>query len=364
MLKKIAKILGCMIGFSAIVLLVYVVYLFVTYDRIEDKQLQSIGVPQEGIKAETAGVPLEKALSVYSYNIGFGAYTPEFTFFMDGGTESRAANKESVINAVTGAADAIAGREPDFAMFQEVDTDSDRAHHVDENKILGDRMPEYYEVFAFNFHSAYLFYPFFKPHGKSESGLALFSRYPIASSLRRSFPISMGLSKFVDLDRCYTVSRLPVENSDKELVLINLHMTAYGNSDEIRDGQVQMLVEEMQAEIDAGNYIICGGDFNHNLRADEDDKEKPAEWAYPFPRSRLPQEVCFAMDLLPEGEREALGATNRDTSIPYTGGEEGTLLLDGFIISDNIQMISYTNLSTGFLYSDHEPVEMIFQLKE
>ena len=37
-----------------------------------------------------------------TYNIGFGAYTPDFSFFMDGGESSWAKSKESVLDTVQG----------------------------------------------------------------------------------------------------------------------------------------------------------------------------------------------------------------------------------------------------------------------
>ena len=60
----------------------------------------------------------------------------------------------------------------------------------------------------------------------------------------------------------------------KELVIFNLHMSAYGNSDEIRKGQIEMLCNDMAKEYEAGNYVLCGGDFNHDLKASEEDAEK------------------------------------------------------------------------------------------
>ena len=48
-------------------------------------------------------------------------------------------------------------------------------------------------------------------------------------------------------------------------------MSAYGNSDAIREGQIRMLSEDMQKEYEAGNYVLCGGDFNHDLKAAEDE---------------------------------------------------------------------------------------------
>ena len=117
-------------------------------------------------------------------------------------------------------------------------------------------------------------------------GLGLYSRLSITSALRRSLPISEGFSKLVDLDRCYSVSRIPVDNG-RELVVYNIHMSAYGNSDDaVREGQKRMLQQDMAGEVEAGNYVICGGDFNHNLWPP---RTRPTLRAGPIP---IPAAIC------------------------------------------------------------------------
>ena len=63
------------------------------------------------------------------------------------------------------------------------------------------------------------------------------SRHPISSAVRRSLPIETGIMKLVDLDRCYSVSRVPMENG-RELVLYNLHLSAYTSDGTIATEQL------------------------------------------------------------------------------------------------------------------------------
>ena len=98
--------------------------------------------------------------SALTYNIGFGAYTPDFSFFMDGGKSSWAKSKDSVLDTVQGAGDLAASLNPDFAMIEEIDLDSTRSYHVNEYDILRNCFPNDYYVFAQNYDSAFLFYPF------------------------------------------------------------------------------------------------------------------------------------------------------------------------------------------------------------
>ena len=359
--KSKRPILKCGLALLTLLLLVvtvYLLYVILTYDRIDD----NVPLEIEG-DAEYAELALGKEYTIVTQNLGFGAYTRDFTFFMDGGKESRAASRDSVINSIGAALDTVDSFDPDFILFQEVDIDSTRSHHVDQYAMLAERFIGYDHNKAINYDSAYLMYPLLEPHGASYSSMATFSRYDIQSARRRSFPISTSLSKFLDLDRCYSVSRVKVEGG-KELVIYNVHSSAYGGSDEIRTAQMTMLMNDMKAEYDKGNYVICGGDFNHDFTGDSTQKlngsmgEIDFGWAQPFPK-----------ELIPEGLSRAVSYTNgevkptcRNCDIPY---EEGnfTIIVDGFIISDNVKCVTVDNIVTGFEYSDHNPVVLKFILE-
>nr|WP_295275243.1 endonuclease/exonuclease/phosphatase family protein [uncultured Blautia sp.] len=376
--KKVIKITGIILLALVIVLAAYIIYLYASYHRISDKQELQVEEISQNTEAGNE-LTTDKQYSALTYNIGFGAYTPDFSFFMDGGKSSWAKSKDSVKETIKGAGELVASKDPDFALVQEIDLDATRSYHVNEYSILKENIPAYNCVFAQNYDSAFLFYPFTQPHGKSKAGLALFSKYPITGSMRRSFPISTSFTKFFDLDRCYSISRVPVDNG-KELVIFELHMSAYGNSDAIREGQIRMLSEDMQKEYEAGNYVICGGDFNHDLKAvdtqskasdadnntqtDSEDSAEPESWAYPFPRSELPEHFSFCLDQLSEDEKNNLWNSARNADMEYVPGETYTVTLDGFIISDNVECTKYENVNTGYSYSDHDPVYMEFQLKK
>lgn len=345
-----------------LILVIYLLYLVISYHRIEDNLALQVETSDEGGQQETKKLTTGEQYSALTYNIGFGAYTPDFSFFMDGGKSSWAKSKDSVLDTVQGAGDLAASLSPDFAMIEEIDLDSTRSYHVNEYDILRNCFPNDYYVFAQNYDSAFLFYPFTQPHGSSKSGIGLFSKYPVASALRRSLPISTSFSKFLDLDRCYSISRVPVDNG-KELVIFALHMSAYGNSDAIREGQIAMLSADMQKEYEVGNYVLCGGDFNHDLKASDGDEEEHESWAYPFPRKALPEHFSFCIDALSEEERNAMWNSARNADMAYVPDVTYTVTLDGFIVSDNIECLTYENVDTGYSYSDHDPVYMEFKLK-
>ena len=46
----------------------------------------------------------------------------------------------------------------------------------------------------------------------------------------------------------------------------------------------------------------------------------------------------------------------------YKKGVNYSVVLDGFIVSDNITVVSNLNIDTDFMYSDHNPATMTFKL--
>lgn len=352
-LKSILAVLGVFI----LVVLGYVIYVFASYHRIEDHLAVE---PENNVDAVAQ---TQTPYKITTFNIGFGAYSTDYSFFMDGGSESRAFSKDAVIENTDGAAGWIKELDPDFAFFQEVDLDATRSYHVNQYEMLKEWFPDMAVDFALNFDSAYLFYPILEPHGKSVAGLATFSRYRIESAMRRSLPIDTSPMKFVDLDRCYVVSRIPVENG-RELCLYNIHLSAYTKDGTIREDQIRMLSGDMQQEYEKGNYVVCAGDFNQDLYGNSAEifqsKQETPGWAEAFPKEMLGEGLRLE---LPE-ITEDLVPTCRNADRPYVKGENFVTVLDGFILSDNVTCTAVENIDAGFRYSDHNPVLLTFQLEE
>ena len=350
------------------IILGYVTYLSANYYRIRDNQVLTIENNQ------TADITLDTTYSISTFNIGFGAYDREFDFFMDSGvmadgtvvsgTRAKAESKERVLENTNGAIDIIENLATDFVFLQEVDTDSTRSYFVNQYEMFQNALEGYSSSFASNFHSGYLIYPFNDHIGSIQSGVATFSKYEIAESVRRSFPVDESfVNKFFDLDRCFVVNRLNIEGSDKQLVLVNLHMSAYDEGGVIRAQQLEMLKYFISAEYSKGNYVIAGGDWNHDI-ADSleyfpSQQQIPA-WVQQITEEDIPDGFSFAKTLN--------APTCRAAEMPYTEGVNYTVVIDGFLVSDNIQIETISNIDTingediSFLYSDHNAVKMSFSL--
>lgn len=99
MIRKCLKVLGTVAAILVGVVAVYVIYLFTTYHRISDNLPLTVEQPaKKGTDVDALAIGTE--YTALTYNIGFGAYTPDFSFFMDGGESSWAKSKESVLDTV------------------------------------------------------------------------------------------------------------------------------------------------------------------------------------------------------------------------------------------------------------------------
>lgn len=352
-------------GILIILALCYLGYGYASYHRLEDSLILPVtsGSPTgKALSKYQEGVKLGESYTAVSYNIGFGAYSADYSFFMDGGKSGRAVSSNSVRSMTDSAAALVDSVSPDFVMFQEIDVDGTRSHHIDQSRMLRDSFPEYDSVFCQNYDSFYIILPITEPHGANRSGLMTFSAFPLQDGLRRRLPVDQGFSKFFDLDRCLSIVRTSVENG-KDLVLINAHLSAYSDNAEVREGQLALIYDVMKEELSKGNYVIMAGDFNHNLKEQDPDATAEESWCFPYPRNKIPENCYFPLDLLSSEEREALHNSCRNANEAYNPETSFTVTVDGFIVSDNIETVSYQHVDTGYSFSDHDPVVFQFVLR-
>ena len=297
----------------------------------------------------------DKPFTIMTWNIGYGALGDNADFFMDGGTMVKTASKKRVDNNLDDIVRFAVEKEPDIVFFQETDVDSSRSYHINELQKLRESLPGYLSGFANNFKVAFLPYPV-PPIGKVDSGIATFSAYPVTASERVQLPVPFTWPvRMANLKRCVLVSRLPVEGSDKELVLFNLHLEAYDDG-EGKAAQTKMLAGLLEIEAEKGNYVIAGGDFNQ-IFSNEDTSVYPAQegkWqAGEIDVDEFNGDWQFIMD-------ESTPSC-RSLDQKYEGADKDSFqyyLIDGFIVSDNIKVNSAVTEDLGFAASDHNPVTM------
>ena len=351
--KKVLITLGSVLMAMVLIVASYLLYVVVSYHRIED----NLSLKVENKTDLTA--PVGEKLSLITYNIGFGAYSADYSFFMDGGKYSRAFSADAVTANTNSAVETLKANSPDFILLQEVDTDGTRSYHLNQKDILTDSFSGFTSVFAENYDSPYFLYPLNQPIGANKSGILTLSKFDISLASRKSLPVEKSLNKFFDLDRAYSSSVIETSNG-KNLVLYNVHLSAYTSDGTISNEQLKILREDMKTEYDNGNYVIAAGDFNKDMLGDSskyfERSEGEFNWAAPFETSLLPKDF-----LVHTGENVP---TCRNADSPFRGdGTDFVLSVDGIITSPNVEVIACETVDTKFAYSDHNPVKMEFILK-
>ena len=208
-IRHLASILVVAIAVFALVVGGYVLYLSVTYSRIPDGESIDVLGNVDGTTIAT-----NKEYTALTYNIGFGAYTPDYLFFMDEGImkdgtktvgkHSIASSKESVQSCTNGAIDVIALADPDFALLQEVDVDSTRSYGVNQKEAIRSAFSDMGAAFASNFHTAFLAYPITEPHGIVNAGLLSLTGTHVDSEVATcrgaDIPFTQGVNYQVTID--------------------------------------------------------------------------------------------------------------------------------------------------------------------
>ena len=384
MKKIIKKIFICLLIFIGVAVVGaggYVGYILLSYDRIGDIDLEIDS------QSNNKQVELNKVYSAATYNIGFGAYSQDYTFFLDTGYDeegnetcgyySTAKSKEEALFNINGSINTIKSLNSDFVLLQEVDVKSTRSYKIDQNKMFVEKMEGYDNVFAINFDTAYLPYPLYDMHGKSLAGLSTFSKYQVNDAYRVEYTISDSLSKLFDIDRCFSVSIVNVSNG-KNLYIVNSHMSAYDKGGTIREKQIGELNEFLSECKANGDYVVVGGDFNHDLLTHNPEYNYTNENRVFSNTLKDPDWVASYFDNenkspLVEGYKVVASdnvPTCRNNDIEWDPNKTYKCVVDGFIVSNNIEIVTHYNVETkngnlgldGFAYSDHQPAYIEFKL--
>ena len=297
-------------------------------------------------------------LRLVTFNTGFGGLGEDADFFMDGGNGVNPTSQDTVKQNMLGIEEILREQEADFLLLQEVDTDSKRSFHLNQWLQYEYDLADYETRFAMNYSCDYVPYPLKDRIGEVHSGIATYSRYDITSATRYSLPCPFSWpTRVANLKRCMLVSRIPIENTEQELVLVNFHLEAYDDG-EGKAAQFEQLLTFLQTEYEKGNYVIAGGDFN---QAFPDSLERypikaTTEWK-PSITEELPKDWQYAYD-------ESV-PTCRLLNQPYQPASEKTqyYVIDGFIVSPNIAINGVETLDEGFVYSDHNPVVLDITLR-
>ncbi|MBQ8945768.1 MAG: endonuclease/exonuclease/phosphatase family protein [Lachnospiraceae bacterium] len=344
-MKKILKISAVILGIIIFIPIAYIAFLrIIMYDP----------APSEDVEYNSGSMLLSPGdkLSVLTFNIGYAGYNREEDFFMDGGKGVLPESSDSVMRNLSGIMSVIREEGSDVVFIQEVDVDSHRSFHINEDAYLSSQLG-FGHSYACNYKVLFIPYPI-PPLGKMESGISIYNPYTVSETKRISLPdTAPWYMKMGYLKRCVLMQRIPLNDaSNHELVLMNFHMEAYTDEDK-RDRQFEALNELLTAEHEKGNYVIAGGDFNQSFdKLDNPPVRSQTGWD---PGSMSEEDIAEGFSLAVADNAPSC----RSLEEPYIDYDTSqTYIIDGFIVSDNIRVDSVRVCDHGFEYSDHNPVKL------
>lgn len=295
-----------------------------------------------------------------TFNIGYAGLDETQDFFTDGGKNSRAKDLETIIDNLKGIVSTIDDINPDFLLLQEIDYNSSRSYHGDQIEYFNSKYPNYGYTYGINYDVPWVPVPVFKPMGMAKSGIVTFSKYNATEAFRYDLP---GKEKWTiqlfELDRCFTETMYKVEDGN-DFVVINLHLSAFDKGGNIRQQQLKYLEKHLENEYKKGTYILVGGDWNHNLPGSDPHLFTHDE-DWPFWLKNLPDDFHI------EGFKWAVDPfepTVRTLEKSYVRNSNFLAVIDGFLVSDNIEVINVFTTNKQFKNSDHNPVTIEFILKK
>lgn len=344
LIKKILKIAGIAIG--AVLLLVIAFFFFAAATEYKPAAREDVDF------TSSLDVMEKESFDIMTLNIGYAGLGEEMDFFMDGGEGVNPESEDRVRANLEGIKRALYLASPDFYFLQEIDKDSSRSYHIDETEYL---LKEYASrAYAQNYVCKWVPYPIAHMIGSVDSGIMTLSTHKMDSAERISLPNNQSWPKSMFmLKRCMLVNRIPLKDSDKQLVMVNFHLEAY-DDDKTKTEQTKVVVDFLKQEYAKGNYVVAGGDFNQSFPgAEEKFPEIPGDMWRPgkIDPDMFPEgwEVCYNLD----------APSCRSIDKPFTGLDGHQLFcLDGFILSPNLKCDLIATINCNFMNTDHNPVYM------
>jgi len=361
---KILKVLSKIILALIIIAAIFVGTLTVFEYKPED--LESVEI----LNNQNDKINLDQVYQIMTFNIGYAGLGKDEDFVMDGGQKGRA-DSLSVVNGYFDGIKSILEDHPsDFYLLQEVDKKARRSYNLNQVEGITETLGQTYSSqYALNFKSIFVPFPLSLTDyiGPVESGIQTLTKFQGTTSERHQFPGEFSWPlRVANLKRAMMVSAFDIDQSDKQLMIVNLHMSAYDSDGSLRDQEMAYLKTFLEEQKVLGNYVVVGGDFNQTF--------PEAANLYPV-GSNFYEAYTIEDDFMPDGYRfevDLSHPTCRLLNQPYDKESANTqyYLIDGFIVSDNIELTKVEQealydvmtINHEFLYSDHNPVVMKFKL--
>lgn len=303
---------------------------------------------------ENADLPIISGeFSILNWNLGYAGLGKDSDFYMDGGEMISPPSKAIVETNLAGIRKVLSENKSDFHIFQELSEPDMLTLGVNVLKGVRQELADYSMFYSSDFRTSFIPTKWALRHG-----LGVFNRVEIKSTnlIRLSNePTRLGGV----IRRQYHIIATEFEHRDKtQWVLLNIHLSAFDEAGNIRLKQLNELIKIADSYYQSGKHVIVGGDWNIQLSDVEFPSTTKEEFL--FWRTQLP-----IKKILPGWEIivDETVPTMRSNERPYSKGENFTSIIDGYMISPNVELVSVKTLDTNFEFTDHQPVFARFRVK-
>lgn len=296
---------------------------------------------------ECPAIGPDSPVKVLSWNIGFAGMSAEMDFFADGGQSKRASSAQQVEKNYQAVVKHLETVEAAVMLLQEMPRASFVTRGIDVLEEIRSDIASYRFVFSPTVQIPSLPLAGYLVFGKSTC-----STWDLQEGRRLALPTTRDLPTVTIQHFNILETRLPVEGCSWQWVLLNIHLAAFDDGP-LRQQQLQQVIDLMEKEFKAGNRVVAGGDWNM-LLAETDfpysTPEKNLFWVKPLPEGVVPENWQWGVD--------ESTPTCRTLEQPYKPGVNYTCVIDGFLVSPNVEILATKTGDLGFANSDHNPVVM------
>lgn len=311
----------------------------------------SAGADRAAVNRNAApGLPVAgEALTILTWNLGYGGLGAESDFKVDGGKNVFPPSRAIVRKNVEGIVTFLQSQPADIVLLQELAHGGPINYWVDLKARVDAALPGRDRLWYAEINMRLLPWPLNARHGQG-----IYSRRAVAD--HDLVPLPVEDTALLGLRRRYVsaVARLPIETRREDgWTICSVHLAAFDANATVRTQQLRELMAWAQEEYARGQHVVIGGDWNLRLFETEfpnTTDPKYLFWVFPFPE-----------DALPPGWRIAADATTpsvRTNERAYRRGENYTTVIDGFIVSPNVEIEFVRGIDLDFAFSDHNPVEL------
>jgi len=299
--------------------------------------------------ANRAGLPDQAGneISISTWNLGYAGLGSASDFIKDGGTRMFPPSRDAVRGNLAGIVETASHLDVDVALFQEVAGDTPLNYWISVDRALARLMGDRQYWFRHDVSTWGVPRPLRLKHGSVIASRVTARRAEIAPLPQESDPM-LGL-----VVRLYALQVVTIASTDDgpDWVIVNLHLSAFDDGAHLRLEQLRAVFDFAEAKYRLGNRVILGGDWNMILMHTDFESTTPDEfldWIHDLPRDWVPEDWTIAVD--------PARPTVRTLYKPYVQGENFTGIIDGFIVSPNVEVVEIETRDTGFMHSDHMPV--------